>query len=53
VLVVLDAQGKRVAIDSRNPDRPTVRWTPQATGVYQIKVFNRGGVPNRVALRTN
>ncbi len=53
-VIVLDARGRRVAADSRNPDRPSVRFTPGAgQGPYQIKVLNRGGVPNRVSVRTN
>jgi len=52
-LSVLDARGRRVAGDSRNPDRPSVRFTPTEQGPYQIKVTNRGGVPNRVVVRTN
>ncbi len=52
-VVVLDAQGRRVALDTRNPDRPTVRWTATTGAAYQIKIVNRGGVPNRFLLRTN
>jgi hypothetical protein len=53
VVLVLDAQGRRVALDRRNPDRLNVRWTATSGAAYQIKVVNRGGVPNRFALRTN
>jgi hypothetical protein len=52
-VVVLDPAGKRVAIDTRNPDHPTARWTPATAGLYQIKVVNRGGVPNHFHLKTN
>jgi hypothetical protein len=52
-LVVLDAHGKRVAADAVNVDRPAVRWTPASAEPYQVKVVNRGGVPNRFLLRTN
>jgi hypothetical protein len=52
-VVVLDPQGRRVAIDVKNADRPTARWTPATGGLYQVKVVNRGGVPNQFHLRTN
>jgi hypothetical protein len=52
-LVVLDARGKRVAADAKNGDRPSVRWTPAGAEPYRVKVINRGGVPNRISLRTN
>jgi hypothetical protein len=49
-LVVLDAQGRRVAGDTRPGDRFQLRWTPTSPELYQIKVSNRGGVPNRFRL---
>jgi hypothetical protein len=52
-LVILDPQGKRVTSDSKNGDKPSVRWTPTTDEPYQIKIYNRGGVPNRFLLRTN
>jgi hypothetical protein len=52
-LVILDAQNRRVASDSRDPDRPSVRFTPTSQGTYKIKIINRGGVPNQVVVRTN
>jgi len=52
-LVVYDAAGKRVAADSRLNDVLIVRFTPAARGTYQVRVINRGGVPNRFSLKTN
>jgi hypothetical protein len=52
-IVVLDADGKRVAVDGKNPDNPSARWVPTQQGTYRIKIVNRGGVPNRIILRTN
>jgi hypothetical protein len=51
-LVVLDARGKRVA-GAKAGDKGRVRWTPTSSEPYRIKVYNRGGVPNRFLLRTN
>src|SRR5262245_12913997 len=53
VLVVVDAEGRRVAGDVKNNDRPGVRFTPSSNEPYSLKVSNRGGVPNRFVLRTN
>jgi hypothetical protein len=52
-LVVLDAEGRRVAGDMRSGDRFQLRWVPTSAEPYQIKVHNRGGVPNRFRLTTN
>jgi hypothetical protein len=52
-LVVLNHQGHRVGVSSKNADKHVLRWTPDSSEPYQIKVFNRGGVPNRFLLRTN
>jgi hypothetical protein len=52
-VVVLDHQGRRVAVSSKNIDKHVLRWTPTSEEPYQIKVYNRGGVPNRFRLRTN
>ncbi len=52
-LVILDPKGKRVAADSNSSDKLSVRWTPKNSEPYQIKIYNRGGVPNRFLLRTN
>ncbi len=53
VLVVVDAQGKRVTADVKNNDRPAVRFTPTSGEPYLLKIANRGGVPNRFQLKTN
>jgi len=50
-LVVLDSQGHRVGVDARPTDRCTVRWPPRAREPYTVKIYNRGGVPNRFQLR--
>jgi hypothetical protein len=52
-LVVLDRQGRRIGVSSKNVDKHILRWTPESNEPYQIKVYNRGGVPNRFLLRTN
>jgi hypothetical protein len=52
-LVILDSTGKRVAVDTRANDVLIVRFTPAKAGVYQVRIINHGGVPNRFALRTN
>jgi hypothetical protein len=52
-LVVFDAGGRRVAADTRANDVLTVRFTPARQGTYQVRVINRGGVPNRFSLKTN
>jgi hypothetical protein len=52
-LVVYDAAGKRVTADTRLNDVLTVRFTPAARGTYQVRIVNRGGVPNRFVLKTN
>jgi hypothetical protein len=52
-LVVLDHEGRRIAVSSKNEDKHTLRWMPATREPYQIKVYNRGGVPNRFRLRTN
>jgi hypothetical protein len=51
-LVVLDALGRRVTA-ARSGDSPAARWAATDAGPYQVKVYNRGGVPNRFLLRTN
>jgi hypothetical protein len=52
-LVVLDQQGKRIAVSTKKEDKHVLRWTPTGNETYRIKVYNRGGVPNRFRLRTN
>lgn len=52
-LIVLDANGKRAAADTKNTDRFSVRWTADGDEPYRIKVYNRGGVPVRFSLKTN
>ncbi len=52
-VVILDNEGRRVAASTKNVDRHLLRWTPDSEERYQIKVYNRGGVPNRFQLRTN
>jgi hypothetical protein len=51
-LVIHDAQGKRVTA-TKPAESPSIRWTPTSTAPYQIRIYNRGGVPNRFTLRTN
>jgi hypothetical protein len=52
-VVILDHKGRRVAASTKNVDKHTLRWTPDSDERYQIKVYNRGGVPNRFQLRSN
>ena len=52
-VAVVSPAGKVVAADARTGAVNTVRFVPRESGTYQIKVLNRGGVPNRFALRTN
>jgi hypothetical protein len=52
-LGVFDARGKQVGTDLRPTNYCAVRWSPARSEVYTIKVYNRGGVPNRFRLRTN
>jgi hypothetical protein len=52
-LVVFDANGRRVASDTRANDVLSVRFTPARAQSYQIRVYNKGGVPNRFSLKTN
>jgi hypothetical protein len=51
-LVIYDAKGKRVTA-TKTGERPSIRWTPTTTEPYQIRIYNRGGVPNRFTLQTN
>jgi hypothetical protein len=51
-LVIYDAQGKRVTA-TKTGESPSIRWTPTSTAPYQIRIYNRGGVPNRFILKTN
>ncbi|MFO0799325.1 MAG: hypothetical protein U0804_17800 [Gemmataceae bacterium] len=50
---VLDAQGNVVASDFNLDDVASVKWVPAKTGVYTIKVINRGNVWNRYILTHN
>jgi hypothetical protein len=52
-VVILTPDGKRVAADSRNTNRFELRWDARAAQPYQVKVYNRGGVPVRFRLRSN
>jgi hypothetical protein len=52
-LGVFDSRGKSVGSDLRPTNCCAVRWMPASSEVYTIKVYNRGGVPNRFQLRTN
>jgi hypothetical protein len=52
-VVILDAQGRRVAAGRKVGEVSRVRWTPASNGPYRIRIHNRGGVPNRFLLQTN
>jgi hypothetical protein len=52
-LVVFDANGRRVTSDTRANDVLSVRFTPARQQTYQVRVYNKGGVPNRFSLKTN
>ena len=49
-LLIVGPDGKHVAEDYDNPDQ-AVRFVPKVEEPYQVKVVNRGGVPNRFTLR--
>jgi hypothetical protein len=52
-VVILGPDGKRVTADTRNTDSFVLRWNAQAAQSYQVKVYNRGGVPVRFRLSSN
>ena len=52
-LRIVDSDGKRVAFDVKNNDRPAVRFTPTSDKPYLLRITNRGGVPVRFQLKTN
>jgi hypothetical protein len=52
-VAVFDKDGARVVADTKNTDRFTVRWTPAEEQTFTVRVYNRGGVPNRFLLKTN
>jgi hypothetical protein len=52
-VVVLDHQGKKVTSSPNASETATVKWKPTSEEPYQIKIYNRGGVPNRFMLKTN
>jgi hypothetical protein len=52
-LYVYDEYGTEVARDENATDKATVRFVPRRTGMYFIKVINRGKVWNVFNLVTN
>lgn len=52
-LYVLDENGRVVASDTDMTDTCLATWMPRYSGVYTIKIVNRGSVYNEYTLRTN
>ncbi|MBA2340994.1 MAG: pre-peptidase C-terminal domain-containing protein [Pyrinomonadaceae bacterium] len=52
-LYVFDANNNLVGKDDDNSDDCIVEWTPKWTGLFTIKVVNRGNVENVYHLETN
>ena len=52
-LYIYDQFGNIVASDTDYSDRCVAIWTPIWTGVFRLKIVNRGDVFNRYTLRTN
>lgn len=50
--IVLDQGGHPVAVDSDNTDACVLNWTPAWTGMFKLKIVNRGGA-NRYVVSTN
>jgi hypothetical protein len=52
-LYVYDQFGNLIASDADYTDRCAVTWVPRWTGVFTIRVVNRGGVYNAYRIQTN
>jgi hypothetical protein len=52
-LYVYDENGNQVAADDDLTDECFVSWVPRWTGVFTIRIVNRGSVYNRYRLTTN
>lgn len=52
-LYVYDENGNSIASDDDNSDYCIVRWTPRYTGLFTIRVRNRGNLYNRYSMATN
>ena len=52
-LYVYDQNGNLIDKDDDYTDNCICTWTPRWTGVFRIKIVNRGSVYNRYVLRTN
>jgi hypothetical protein len=52
-LFVYDENGNLVASDTGVTDDCEVRWVPKWTGLFYIKVVNRGPVSNTYVIQTN
>lgn len=52
-VLILNSEGKWIASDSRNTDRFLLRWNATSGQPYQVRVYNKGGVPVRFRLSSN
>jgi hypothetical protein len=52
-ILVYDAEGKQVAADTNYTDLALVRWTPNKTQEYTIKVRNLGKADNKCTMGHN
>jgi hypothetical protein len=52
-LYVYDANGNLIGSDEDYSDDCVVSWVPKWTGMYTIKIKNRGNVYNRYVMVTN
>lgn len=52
-LYIYDEHGNLVASDDDSTDKCLCTWVPKWTGVFRIKVKNRGGTSNLYAIETN
>jgi hypothetical protein len=52
-LYVFDETGKLIGADEDDTDVCLVTWTPRRTGMFTIRVVNRGALSNRYTIVTN